>query len=442
MKRTLDDSETESLENEKRARNSSPSNDRFFILSAADGSDLSTINPFLLGKAVKLQAGSVAELRKLRNGTVLVKTADSKQASAIQKMERIGETRIKVEVHRSLNHCKGVVRSKELSFCTNEEIIDELKSQGVVGCSNISVKSDSGERRKTNTYILTFHTTVPPKHVYISDYLRIPVAVYIPNPLRCFKCQKFGHSQNNCKGQKVCARCATPGHDATDCTSPHKCTNCSGDHSAFSKECPSWIKEKNIQQIRAEKGVSFLEARKMVQSQAGAKAGRSFATAAASARDKSQSTKCTSTAVQTDLTWPNSQKEPTYVITFEKSVQTDGLSPSASRAGIRQMQPTHSADPRDATTPPRPQRRREQSASGSGAVSSAGLAARREPGRQGDVAQMRTSSLSPDKKSKEKKGPMLHRPPKKLGEDPVKIHNKYGALDDHDLEQTANHHAV
>ena len=29
---------------------------------------------------------------------------------------------------------------------------------------------------------------------------------------------------------------------------------------------------------------------------------------------------------------------------------------------------------------------------------------------------------------------MLHRPPKKLGEDPVKIHNKYGALDDDDLE--------
>ena len=98
------------------------------------------------------------------------------------------------------------------------------------------------------------------------------------------------------------------------------------------------------------------------------------------------------------------------------------------------MQPTHSADPRDATTPPRPQRRREQSASGSGVVSSADLAARREPGRQGDVAQMRTPSLSPDKKSEEKKGPMLHGPPKKLGEDPVKIHNKYGALDDHDLE--------
>ena len=60
-------------------------------------------------------------------------------------------------------------------------------------------------------------------------------------------------------------------------------------------------------------GSRSTEARKMVQSQAGAKAGRSFATATASARDKSQSTKCTSTAVQTDLTWPNSQKEPTYV---------------------------------------------------------------------------------------------------------------------------------
>lgn len=435
MKRTLDDSDIEASDHDKRARQTSPCNDRFFILSAADGSSLSAINPFLLGKAVEIQVSSVAELRKLRNGTILIKAADSKQATALQKMKRIGETDIKVEVHRSLNFSKGVVRCKELSYCTNEEILEELKSQWVVGCSNISVKSDFGDRRKTNTYILTFRSTSPPKHVFISNYLRIPVAVYIPNPLRCFKCQKFGHAQNNCKGQKVCARCATPGHDATDCTSPHKCANCSGDHSAFSKECPAWIKEKNIQQIRAEKGVSFLEARQMVQSQSGAKGGRSFATvASAKDKDKPQSTQSTSTAVQTDLTWPNSQKEPSYIVTSEKSVQTDGLSLSVSRAGTQQKQPTQSIDSRDATTPPRPQRRREQSASGSGAGSATGHAARRESGRQGDVAQMRTASLSPDKKSKGKKGPMLHRPPKKLGEDPVKIHNKYGALDDDDLE--------
>ena len=425
MKRTLDDPGAESSENDKRARNTSPCSDRFFILSATDGSTLSSVNPFLLGKTIKVQVGSVSELRKLRNGTILVKTADEKQAKALQKVKKIGEVHVKVEVHRSLNYCKGVVKSRELGCCSNEEILHDLRSQGVVGCSNISVKSDSGERRSTNTYILTFHTTTPPKYVYVSDYLRIPVAVYIPNPLRCFNCQKFGHTRSNCKGQKVCASCATPGHDATDCTSPRKCANCGGAHTSYSKECPAWLKEKEIQQVRVERGISFPEARKIVQSRSAAKSNCSYVTVASA---KEQLTKHTSTAVQTDLTWPSCQSEPSFVVTLEKSVQTDGLSPSVSRAGTHKQStdPTH---PCDLTPPPRPQRKGEHSASGRGARPKS-----KSKPQDHVVAQRRTASLSPDKSSQGKRGIVIHRPPKKLGEDPVKIHNKYGVLDDDDTE--------
>ena len=96
MKRTLDDPGAESSENDKRARNTSPCSDRFIILSATDGSTLSSVNPFLLGKTIKVQVGSVSELRKLRNGTILVKTADEKQAKALQKVKKIGEVDVKV----------------------------------------------------------------------------------------------------------------------------------------------------------------------------------------------------------------------------------------------------------------------------------------------------------------------------------------------------------
>ncbi|GFS63577.1 putative RNA-directed DNA polymerase from transposon X-element [Trichonephila clavipes] len=39
-------------------------------------------------------------------------------------------------------------------------------------------------------------------------YLHCPVRPYIPNPLRCFQCQRFGHSKTTCRGQPTCARCA------------------------------------------------------------------------------------------------------------------------------------------------------------------------------------------------------------------------------------------
>jgi len=141
---------------------------------------------------------------------------------------------------------------------SSEEIVRELGSQGVVACRNISVRSQAGERRNTSTFILTFHTTTVPKHIHVADFLRVHVAVCIPNPLRCFICQKFGHAQNNCKCQKVCACCSTAGHDSKDCSNELKCANCDGDHAAFSKECPSWLREKKCSKSRPRAGCLLL----------------------------------------------------------------------------------------------------------------------------------------------------------------------------------------
>jgi len=138
--------------------------------------------------------------------------------------------------------------------------LKELQPQGVKDIFNITVKDDSGGRRNTNTFIVTFKTPVVPKYIIVG-YIRVPVAVYIPNPLRCFKCQKFGHGKNACRERETCATCGQIGHTSNDCTSELKCPNCSGDHSAFSKNCPKWLFEKRVQQLKAEKNISFIEAR-------------------------------------------------------------------------------------------------------------------------------------------------------------------------------------
>ena len=36
---------------------------------------------------------------------------------------------------------------------------------------------------------------------------------YIPYPLRCFQCQKFGHSQKWCKNQLACWKCGSEGYN-------------------------------------------------------------------------------------------------------------------------------------------------------------------------------------------------------------------------------------
>ncbi|GFV68674.1 uncharacterized protein TNCV_3001331 [Trichonephila clavipes] len=97
-----------------------------------------------------------------------------------------------------------------------------------------------------------------------AGYLNCKIHPYIPNPLRSFKCQRFGHSQTSCRGQLTCSRCASVGHASTDCSLEQKCVNCSEPHFSDSKLCPKWKTEKEIQIIKTNRNISYLEARKLI----------------------------------------------------------------------------------------------------------------------------------------------------------------------------------
>ncbi|GFX25507.1 putative RNA-directed DNA polymerase from transposon X-element [Trichonephila clavipes] len=90
-----------------------------------------------------------------------------------------------------------------------------MAEQNVSQVRRITIRRD-GQVLKTKHLILTFATPDLPQSVKVA-YLHCPVRPYIPNPLRCFQCQRFGHSKTTCRGQPTCARCAEVGHDSADC---------------------------------------------------------------------------------------------------------------------------------------------------------------------------------------------------------------------------------
>ncbi|GBN58553.1 hypothetical protein AVEN_73640-1 [Araneus ventricosus] len=97
--------------------------------------------------------------------------------------------------------------------------------------------------------------------------MRLSVRTYIPNSLRCFQCQRFGHSKTSCRGTLTCARCAEVGHENTDCTSVEKCVNGNGEQSSFYWNCFAWKQEKEIISTKIKKQISYQEARKLVKSE-------------------------------------------------------------------------------------------------------------------------------------------------------------------------------
>ena len=112
--------------------------------------------------------------------------------------------------------------------------------------------------------VLTIKGQTVPKRINIG-YLKKETRPYIPNPQRCFQCQKFGHTKNSCKGKAVCAGCGEEGHNLDDCKNEPKCVNCQGDHVAISRDCPKWKIEKDIVTLKYTEKISFADARKRLQ---------------------------------------------------------------------------------------------------------------------------------------------------------------------------------
>ena len=277
----------------------------FLVLQGTDDNfPLGKLSPFAIAKGLEGLAGVPKNVRKLRDGQVLVEVDKKCYSDNLLRSTMLAGCPIQVSPHKSLNTVKGVMRCSDLRDTPLEEIQEGLESQLVTDVKRIYVTRD-GSKKPTNTFILTFSLVKLPKEVRIG-YLNVPLEVYVPNPLRCFKCQQFGHHKERCQRPAVCAKCGGKDHDEADCGKQLHCANCQGSHAAFSKDCPKWQQEKEVQRLKHTLGISFYEARKRVVPEQ-----KTYAAVA----KESQKVSTKSASVQTDLTWPLTSQNPKKVET-------------------------------------------------------------------------------------------------------------------------------
>ncbi|KAF0297978.1 Gem-associated protein 2 [Amphibalanus amphitrite] len=168
-----------------------------------------------------------------------------------------------VEPHRSKNSSRGVINCFDLRNVSDEDIADGLSEYGVTAARRILTRRGTVP---TNNIILTFDTTDMPNEVRVG-YIKVRVRPYVPAPMRCYRCQRFGHTKDNCRGRPTCSKCASQDHtdDTCDSETP-RCVNCGEGqkpHSAYDRSCPTYVKEKEINTIKATRNLSFKEAREV-----------------------------------------------------------------------------------------------------------------------------------------------------------------------------------
>ena len=301
-----------------------------------------------------------------------------------------------MSLHSSLNTCKGAVRCPDLRGCSEQEILENMREQGVTDVRRIKIRRDE-TLKDTNTFVFTFNTPVLPKQLKVA-FLRVSVDAYIPNPLRCYQCQVFGHHENKCKREQICANCGQPKHsaDETDCKRPAKCINCKEDHPANSKQCQAWHTEKEILKVKYTRNISFPEARKIVESYT-APPGKSYASITKTA---GVTVSCVDAATQTD---------PVLITGAPQSSSYNAASTEASANSERDMSETLSEKEKQKAA--KADRKLKQNIRD--------LLAK---------PQKNTSVRSPDPKKRGKEKPVTDRQPKGSN-DPIRQHNRFSSLE-------------
>ena len=141
------------------------------------------------------------------------------------------------ELSSTDKHLKAVVVSYPLAL----PLEPLLKQENIVAAERM--KNKYGQ---LTTAILTTFIGAVPERISLGIWGTFRTTQYNQEPLRCYRCQRFGHHRNQCTTEVRCAVCAGR-HDTQTCLDKHKqgqettakCPNCLGKHHAWYSRCPA-----------------------------------------------------------------------------------------------------------------------------------------------------------------------------------------------------------
>ncbi|XP_067673551.1 uncharacterized protein [Haliotis asinina] len=303
---------------------------KFIVLEASGDRKLTSFSPFLLQKAIKGKVGDVSDVKKLKFGALLIECKSRTQAVTLLESTKLADIKIKSYAHKSLNFSKGIIRDRDHSLheLSVEQIVSELRDQGVLEAKRFTFRKD-GKVLPSNTYLLTFDTPNLPERLKVGCFA-MRIDRFVPRPIRCFKCQKFGHGQNACRNHVVCYRCGERHHEGSTCNATVKCSNCGEPHMASSSDCPVFKFEAAVQRVKTEQNIGYTDARKPVDGTHSA--GTVKKTYAAAIKPVTSSV-----SFQTDYTWVT-KDTPTYLSqTPHQSSNAPSVSVQTSPTKVQQV---------------------------------------------------------------------------------------------------------
>ena len=111
-----------------------------FIIKRIDSisnNSFKSTSPFLIAKNFQSVLKEVHSIRKLKSGDLLVEFSTATQFNILFRSTNIGSFSVSIEAHKTLNFSRGVISVADVLHSTNEDLLENLKSQNVIDCQMV-----------------------------------------------------------------------------------------------------------------------------------------------------------------------------------------------------------------------------------------------------------------------------------------------------------------